>query len=58
MRRKRYIVQTTYKSIKSYEILAESAEKAKQLIREGYRAGCIDIIETFNVDSAFRKETK
>lgn len=58
MRRKRYIVQTTYKAVIQYEILAETAEKAKQMVREGLRSDCIDIVETFNVDSAVRKESK
>ncbi len=57
-RRKTYIVATTYTSIKTYEILATNAEEAKQLVRDGYRKQLLDITETFNVESAYRKEKK
>lgn len=58
MKRELYIVQTTYKIIRKYEILADDAEQAKKFVRCDARADCIDIVETFNVDSAFLKESK
>lgn len=55
-RRKMYVVKTTYKAIKTYELLAHDAEEAKQLIRDSHRVGLTTIDETFNVDHAYRKE--
>lgn len=57
MRRKRYIVGTVYTSIKRYEVLANDSDEAKQKVRDGFRRNCIDIEETFDVTTAYRKET-
>lgn len=56
MRRKTYIVASSYTAVRTYEVLANSAEEAKQLVRDGHRAGNIDIKETFNIIYAHRKE--
>lgn len=58
MRRKTYVVQTYYTSTKTYELLANDADHARKLIGEGYRAGLINIDETFNVSKIYRKERK
>lgn len=56
MRRKRYIVKTKYVTIKTYELLAENVEHAKELISNGYRAGLTGIEETFDIEQVYRKE--